>query len=159
MHALNIAFDRLGTSGHRTVNPGSNFHRAAAHDICAEIRRYLDSQTDLSIAHSPVQIIIIGYGSLFRKISRACNLLRVIAADRRIVTIKHGELQILDIQVNTVTNNEHQDNATQNSQRCADRITLQFQSLTSCVSQHSPQVWQPAWSLLWVCFAYLSHLI
>ncbi len=111
MHSLHITANGFSARWHRTINPGTNFDRTATRDITAEIRRDLNCQTDFTFAHTPIKIVIIGYGCFFGEIPRTSKLLRIIPADRCVVAIQNSECKILNIQIDTVSDNEHQDHS------------------------------------------------
>ena len=105
----------------------------------ARSRRDLDRQAELAAAHAPVQVGVVGDRRLLDEVARAGDIERVVAAGRGLVAVEHGEGQVLDVHVDAVAHDEHQDDAAEQRQRGADRIAAQFQRLAPGVAEHAAQ--------------------
>ncbi|MCY1245399.1 hypothetical protein D9M72_585490 [compost metagenome] len=143
VQSLHITLDRFGTARHRTVDPGGNFNRIAARRIAGKARRDLDCQAQFAVAHAPVEIGIVGDRILLDEVARTGDFENVVAARRRLVAVKHCEGQILDVHVDAVADDEHQDDRADRGKRRADGIAHQFQRFAAGIAEHPPDVEKP----------------
>ena len=143
VHALHIAADGFGAHGHGAVDPGGNLRLPAMHDIAPEAGRDLDGEAQFAVTHAPVEIVVILDRRPFGEIAGARDLLDIVTAHRRVVAVQNGEGQVLDIHVDAVADDEHQDDAAEDGERCADRIAAQFQRLALGIGEHAAKIEGP----------------
>jgi hypothetical protein len=140
VHALDIALDRLGTLRHGAVDPGRDRDRPTARGIPPEARRDLDGEADLTGAHAPVEVGIVADWRLLGEVARAGEVQRIVLADRCLILIEHREGQVLDIHVDAVADDEHQDHAADQGERGADRVPAEFERLALRIAEHAPKI-------------------
>ncbi len=113
---------------------------AAAADVAAEAWRQLDGEADLAGAHATVEVGIIRDRRFLGEVARPRDLEAVIAADRAVVAVEHGEGQVLDIHADAVAEHEQQQHAAENRERGADRIAPQLERLAPGIGEHAGRV-------------------
>ena len=113
---------------------------AAARNVAPKARRDLDREAELSVPHATVHICIVLDRPLFGEVPGASDLHGIVPADSRIVAIEDREGKIFDVQVDAVTDGEHQNHAADDRQGGADRVTAEFERLAAGVGEHAAQI-------------------
>ena len=148
VHGLDIAFDGLAALGHGAVEPGAHGNLRAAQHVTAKTGWYLDGQRQLAAFHAPVQVRIVLDGRHFNEIARACEIVHIVLADRALVAVEHGKLQVFDVHADAEADHHHQDQRAHQSQGGPHGIALQLQRLAP---QIAPQALQAEAGAAGVC--------
>ena len=135
MHALHVAPDRLGAAAwsrrsRRRFAPAYRLRSSETLHVAAEAGGDLDDHADLSRPHAPVEFLVAGDRRPLGEVAaRAGDVDRVVAADGGLVAVQHGVVQVLHVQGDAVTHDDHQDHTAQAGHRQADRVAGQFEEL------------------------------
>ena len=76
---LQVSAHRLAARWHRPVDPDAHLRTAPALEILPEVRRDLYCHPQFAALHAAVQIVVIADGRAFAEVSRAGEILEVIA--------------------------------------------------------------------------------
>ncbi|CAO3437987.1 hypothetical protein [Azospirillum argentinense] len=144
VHALHIAADRLGARRHGTIDPRPDLDRTPAGDVAPEARRDFQRQGKVARPHAPVEILVVDDRRPFDEVAGAREGERVVAAHRRLVPVQDREGQVLDVHVDAIAHDDHQQEAADQGERRADGIAPQLQRLQTRVAEHAPRVEEPA---------------
>ncbi len=144
VNSLHIAAHGFRTGRHGAVDPCPDGNRRSPAQVTTETGGNLDGQADLAGAHALVQLGVVCDGWAFAEVARTFEIKDIIAADSGLVPVEHRKGEVLNIQADAVAHDEHQDHAPHQGKGQADRITAQFQALSTGVAEQASQAEETA---------------
>src|SRR5450759_4266860 len=97
MHALQVAADGLCPEWHCAIHPRAHPCRTFALDVAAEAGWDFNRSLDVPALETLVELGIVGERRLLHEISRASEFLEIGAALMALISIEHGEREIVDV--------------------------------------------------------------
>ena len=134
-----IALDRLRPEGHGAVDPGADGCRASAPEIAPVARRNFDRGADIAGLDTPLHIVFARDRRFLSKVARASQFLEVGAALMAVVAIENRKGEIVDIEGNARSENQHQKGGAQERKAHADRIAQEFEAFLDRAGRQSAQ--------------------
>ena len=139
MHGLQVAADGLGAERHGAIDPGADPGRTSALEVTAEAGRDFNGGIDVAALQALMEIGIIDERPFLHEISRTSQLLEISAALVALVVIEYREAQVIDVDRNSESEDQHQQRRAEQSEGQANGIAEKLQGLTDRVCEKTLQ--------------------